>query len=370
MSMTAPAPMPSLAIGPTALALGALGDWPLALEDLLRREAAVVRVVVATVRGSAPREPGASMLVTPSQLLGSIGGGHLEWQALAAARELLDSAAPASPVRLQRFILGRELGQCCGGAVELWLQRHGAADRVWLRSVGAALRRHQSLRLRSCCGAAGVTQHWQLDDGAAAVELRRCGEEIELIEPLAAGAPLWLYGAGHVGQALVRIVADLPLRLSWVDSRSQLFPAALPANARALAGVEPVASVAAAPAQARFVVMTHDHELDYQLCAAILRRGDFAFAGLIGSQSKAARFRSRLARDGFDAATIARLVCPLGLGQTRSKWPGAIAVSVAAQLLQTLAPPAPRRSAALAVADDCAVQAGGSCGGCRRSATP
>ena len=148
--------------------------------------------------------------------------------------------------------------------------------------------------------------------------------------------PLWLYGAGHVGQALARILAELPLRLTWIDSRADAVSAAdSRRRADACMAADPVAerSRRRRPAT-RFLVLTHSHALDYALCRAILERGDFASLGLIGSKSKAARFRSRLARDGVAAASIARLVCPIGIGGIASKWPAAIAVAVAAQLLQ------------------------------------
>jgi xanthine dehydrogenase accessory protein XdhC len=158
-----------------------------------------------------------------------------------------------------------------------------------------------------------------------------------LRERLDAALPaLWLYGAGHVGQAVARILVELPLRLTWVDARAELFPAGLPPALEILCGPDPVATVAAAPAGARFLVLTHSHALDYELSRAILRRGDFAWAGLIGSASKAARFRSRLARDGVGADAIARLVCPIGVAGIASKWPAAIAVRVAAQILREM----------------------------------
>jgi xanthine dehydrogenase accessory factor len=129
---------------------------------------------------------------------------------------------------------------------------------------------------------------------------------------------------------------ELPLRLTWVDSRAEQFPAQRSAAVEIWHSPDPVASVAAAPRGTRFLVMTHSHPLDYALCRAILERNDFAWAGLIGSMSKAARFRSRLARDGVGAQAIARLVCPIGIEGITSKWPAAIAVGVAAQVMQEI----------------------------------
>ncbi|MEA3176766.1 MAG: xanthine dehydrogenase accessory factor [Gammaproteobacteria bacterium] len=265
-------------------------DWPRALVRILEASTApAVRVVVAEVKGSAPREPGACMLVSESGAEGTIGGGHLEWEAMRAAHELLaDVDGPA--VRVWSVILGRELSQCCGGSVQLRLERFTRADLPFLRHVS---------------------------------------------DVVAKGRPtLWLHGAGHVGQALIRVISDLPFDVTWVDSRPQLLPADLPENVHALAVSEPVSIVAAAPVNACHLIMTHDHAVDYSLCRAILERGEFGWLGLIGSNSKAAKFRSRLARDGISPEMIARLVCPIGIGRIDSKWPAAIAIAVAAQLLQ------------------------------------
>lgn len=336
-----------------------LHEWPDALGRALQREPAIVRVVLATVRGSAPREQGAGMLVGRSEFAGTIGGGQLEWEALAAARALIDERA--APARLQRFVLAADLGQCCGGVVELWLERFTRADSGFVQalrdtavarrlgagdgaaavlvstSAGAELRR-QIVRAPDAGGPADLLL--RAPRGQAAPRLIRApGGEITLLERLDQELPaIWLYGAGHVGQALARILAELPVSLTWIDGREALIPADLRDRDLLERGADPVASVASAPAGVRFVVMTHSHALDYALCRAILARGDFAWAGLIGSSSKAARFRSRLAREKFSDASIARLVCPIGIDGIASKWPAAIAVGIAAQLLRDLSP--------------------------------
>lgn len=172
---------------------------------------------------------------------------------------------------------------------------------------------------------------------------------------------VWLYGAGHVGQALAGMLAQLPLHLRWLDPRPGLFGPEAAQYARVLPVPRLLASVAEAPPSTHFLVMTHDHSLDYDLCRAVLLRRDSAWLGLIGSQSKAARFRSRMGRDGFAAADVARLSCPIGVAGIRSKWPAAIAVAIAAQIMQILSQPAagppPRAPIAPAPdacgADDC-----------------
>jgi len=258
--------------------------------QLLATEPAIVRVAVAGVRGSGPREPGATMLVTRHAQWGTIGGGNLEWQAMEQARRMLaDCAGPLQHMETMR--LGPDLAQCCGGEVTLSFQRMPASMRE------------------------------------------------ELLARIASSDPekrpaLWIFGAGHVGQALMRLLEDLPLfDVQWIDNRAGLLPAKTAAHVEARFATEPVELIAGAAPGTYFLVLTHDHELDYQICAAILTRGDAAWTGLIGSKSKAARFRSRLRRAGFAEAAIAAMHCPVGLTVIRSKLPAAIAVGIGAQLL-------------------------------------
>jgi xanthine dehydrogenase accessory factor len=146
---------------------------------------------------------------------------------------------------------------------------------------------------------------------------------------------LWIFGAGHVGQALVRLLAELALfEITWIDSRAELLPGSLPKGVSPQVCADPAELAICAPAGTRFVVMTHDHALDYELCRVILKRANSSWLGLIGSASKAARFRSRLLRDGLNVETVAGLICPIGIPGISSKLPGAIAVAIAAQLLQ------------------------------------
>ncbi len=162
----------------------------------------------------------------------------------------------------------------------------------------------------------------------------RHGEDESLLERIDTDrAPLWLFGAGHVGQAIVRVLAPLPFDVTWVDERGEIFPADLPDNTTAIA-CDGVDAVAQAPANALYLVLTHSHDLDFELCRAILSRDDVRWAGVIGSATKAASFRRRLARRGIPPAQIARLVSPIGIDGIASKLPAAIAVAVAAQLLR------------------------------------
>jgi xanthine dehydrogenase accessory factor len=324
-------------------------DWLAALTRLLQREAAVVRIVIAGVRGSAPREPGAFMLVGRDCVEGTIGGGRLEWESMAAARELLGATTAAA--RLNKIVLGADVGQCCGGVVAVWLERFTREDLGLLHlatdagargpAVLSTTIKGASVEHRLVCGAEidEATDRYLRSsrERAHLCTMRSTAEEVTFLERLDDTSPeLWLYGAGHVGQALARILVDLPLRLTWLDPRKDMFPATVPEGVRIRCDADLLASVSEAPVGAYFLVMTHSHPLDYALCQAVLLKSDFAWLGLIGSESKAARFRSRLAREGMSAESISRLVCPIGIGGIESKWPAAIAVGVAAQVMQQI----------------------------------
>jgi xanthine dehydrogenase accessory factor len=359
---------------PATLAASASGTWlqPLpghwieAARAQLSQQPQLVRVTVVALRGSAPREPGASMLVGPQGTLGTIGGGQLEWRASALAHELLEDPAGA-PVRLVDLILGPDLGQCCGGRVELWLERLTRADLLWLGDAARRLRSDGPLALATDWRA-GAVSHRLLPSPPAAARLqllRRGGGAFRLLETLHRARPaLWIFGAGHVGQALVRLLAELALfDITWIDSRDHLLAPGLPDCVTPCAAAAPAALVDSARPATHYVVMTHDHGLDYDLCRAILRRGDAAWLGLIGSASKSARFRSRLLREGFDRDRLAGLACPIGVPGITSKLPAAIAIAIAAELLQrhaTAAAATATSAPALPASLDC----GGGCGSC------
>jgi xanthine dehydrogenase accessory factor len=324
-------------------------DWLPTLVQLLVREPVVVRIVVAAVRGSTPREPGAFMLVGRDSVEGSIGGGKLEWEAIAAARELL--AEDSVPARVNRVVLGADVGQCCGGVVSVWLDRFTRESLHLLQMAGDA-GSHGSAVLSSTIRGAVIERRVVCGLGVDEATDRLLSAprpraypsvtqnsvgDLTFLERLDDELPsVWLYGAGHVGKALARILMELPLRLTWIDSRAELFPATVPEGVRILRDADSVATVSEAPVGAYFLVMSHSHPLDFALCHALLERHDFAWLGLIGSMSKAARFRSRLSRAGLGADVIADLVCPIGVGGITSKWPAAIAVGVAAQLMQQI----------------------------------
>ncbi len=259
-----------------------------------------VLVSVDSVQGSGPREVGAWMAVFPQTLVNTIGGGHLEFQAITEARALLQRPASENALSTAthedntlttRYALGPALGQCCGGVVHLKFERISAADAPSLKQ-----------RL------------------------------------LANGQPLALFGGGHVGRALVNVLSTLPFNVQWIDSRDEIFPAQLPPNV-VCEHSDPVhAAVADVPSGASVLIMSFSHAEDLDVVAECLKRqrlhGDLKFVGLIGSKTKWATFQHRLEAKGFTAEELAFVTCPIGVNGITGKEPEVIAVSVAAQLLQ------------------------------------
>lgn len=298
-----------------------------ALTDAVAAHGAVVRVVVAGTAGSAPREAGAAMLVWTGGQQGTIGGGALEWQAVQAARAML---AGGPDTRVERMPLGPALAQCCGGAV-VWVAERWDAARL------AALRPEAGMIARPL-GDAG-----EMPLAAARLLARARGQGLRpaaqiaggwLVEPLAAPQrAVWIWGAGHVGRALAGVLAPLPgLALTWVDIAPERFPAPLPPGVACRTAPDPADLVAGAPQGAEHLIVTFSHALDLELCHRLLAHG-FARCGLIGSGTKWARFRGRLAALGHAPGQIARIACPIG-EPALGKHPQAIAIGVAAAMLR------------------------------------
>lgn len=290
-----------------------MADWTRQARDALREGPAAL-VTILAVEGSAPRGPGARMVVTESGLQGTIGGGALEYQATRQARAML-ALAPGS-WRVQDYPLGPLLGQCCGGRVRLLVEHlDGVPEQDGPYEILLADR----------------VERTPLDGEAeppapgARGPLPRSGARfVEAVESEC--LPVRLFGAGHVGRAVAARAAGLPLAVAWYDSRPEMAetPGVVLADEAAMA-----AEAAAAPRDGAVVILTHDHGLDYRLAAAALG-GRARFVGLIGSKTKRARFLSRLAADGVDAA---RLTCPIGLPGIKGREPEVIAVALLAQLL-------------------------------------
>ncbi len=312
-----------------------------------------VLVTLRQHKGSAPRESGARMIVGQKGLQGSIGGGNLEHQAIATAREIIAGAALRP--RLEPYGLGPALNQCCGGSVELLFEYLAPPASDWLRALAEAGARGDHAVLASAIEGDRPLHHVALPVGresdlpeALRAPVRKmldhaAHDSIEVVS--AEGLTWWLqyiaadrrnlllFGAGHVGKAVVRALADLPFEIRWVDSREQEFPGDIPGNVIPVSTHDPLSEVSSAGPGATYVVMTHSHDLDEDICHAILERGDFAYLGMIGSVSKRRRFAHRLARRGIAEAELERLICPIGLPAIAGKEPATIALSLAAQLM-------------------------------------
>lgn len=244
-------------------------DWLTALATLRDAGIPAVLISVTEAKGYTPREAGVKMVVSADKQFGTIGGGALEFEAIAAARALLANAETSA--QKKDYPLGPKLAQCCGGHVSV------------------------------------------------------------LLEPFVPpGFSIYLFGAGHVGREVVKVLDGLPLRVKWVDERADEFPDTIPANCEKIVTARPVAKMKELSNKACAVVMTHDHALDYELVKAALQNVHFAYLGLIGSKTKAVRFNKRLQDEGLDTS---RLTCPIGIPGIMGKHPREIAISLAAELL-------------------------------------
>ena len=249
-----------------------MNTWLSTLAELTEAGCPCVLVTVVEARGSTPREAGTKMLVTAEAQFGTIGGGNLEFEATAEARKLLTDSADKPAY--QRYALGPSLAQCCGGSVSI------------------------------------------------------------LLEPfLGARKRVFIFGAGHVGCEVVEVLANLPVKLIWADSRANEFPKTLPTNVEKRLGDDMVSVVNEATAEDYILIFTHSHDLDFDLTLAALRNERFAYLGLIGSDTKRVRFEKRLVEAGIAREQLKRLTCPIGIESITGKHPREIAIAVAAELL-------------------------------------
>ena len=249
--------------------------WFEIVAQMSEKSKGYVIVTVLEVRGSSPREEGAKMIVTEDQSYLSIGGGNLEYQAIALSRELILEAGLVS--KIEDFPLGPKVGQCCGGKVRLLFESFPA----------------ETIRIS-------------------------------------------IFGAGHVGKALIGIVSQLPYRIRWIDSREHEFPKAIPSNVEKVVSGRPHLDIRSSSMADYFVVMSHSHKIDFEIVQAVLKMGNYRYLGLIGSESKKKRFESRLIKRGVPDDQISRLSCPMGIGQITGKSPIEVAVSVASELISDI----------------------------------
>lgn len=304
------------------------------IERFIAGKGSAALVTLAQAQGSSPREVGARMAVAPDgTFTGTIGGGALEWGALAEAQALL-ARDGAFVARLDRA-LGPDLGQCCGGRVLLTIEKFGAADREAVAAFAKA-EGEGALTTIATVGKDGrlVRRIAHANEGRSprpAYEVQSDGRIHERFgeEP----TPFYLFGAGHVGRALSVALAPLPFAVTWIDTRPGAIPDMFPVNVTAIREGDPAELLARAPDGAFIAVMTHSHALDLDLVIAALRADRFPYVGLIGSATKRARFTAAMRKMGMADEAVDRLVCPIGLTQIASKAPAAIAASVVAQVL-------------------------------------
>jgi len=247
--------------------------WIEALSKCHREAQSFVLLTALDIKGSSPCGNGRKMLVTQDKIFDTIGGGALEYESIDIARTLLKKNQAMQ--QSKTFNLGRDLKQCCGGVVTVFFE---------------------------------VFNYHQL--------------------------PVALYGAGHVGRAIIKILEDIECQVKWFDSRSELFPDTSANHIEMIVMDKPEVAVELSEAGTYHLIMTHDHGLDQTLCEAILSRGDSQYCGLIGSSTKGLKFRQRLLKKGFSEQELAHLSCPMGLSGLRSKQPMEIAVSVVSEIMQ------------------------------------
>lgn len=254
-------------------------NWLDAAQHLAQQGEAYVIVTLVGVTGSTPRDSGTKMVISAEQAFDTIGGGHLEYQVIKVAHDLL--AKNTESQQLEHFQLGANLGQCCGGTASVLFECF-ASNRI------------------------NVT----------------------------------LFGAGHVGKALISILSGLPIKVNWVDSREEQFPAIFhndnkrQGNTKIIVSDDPVGVVSQMPAKSYYIVMTHNHQLDFELCQKVLARKDFAYLGLIASDTKWRRFQQRFQHREIPESLISQMSCPIGLPQVTGKKPMEVAVSIAAEIIE------------------------------------
>lgn len=328
-------------------------EWIRQAEKLLKSEGRCALVTILKVSGSSPREAGARMLVSGKKLFGTIGGGQLEYTATHEARALLGTDTHYQCVRT--YSLGPELGQCCGGRVTVSFETLNARNLNWVREASDLVAQGSNACIvRSFSTNANgqrwlVRGNWQdrkepLPEKVKSLVRMNTSRHSFIhnhnedtwyqVEPLVdPRTNLWIFGAGHVGTAIVNAANHLSFRITWIDSRPDIFPPSFPSNTTILTPRSPEAVVEKAPSDTFYLVMTHSHSLDQELCRHILLRGDFGYLGLIGSATKKSRFKRQWRAQGISASVIERLTCPIGIAELTGKQPGELAIATLAQLV-------------------------------------
>ncbi len=326
-----------------------MNEWIDELSDICAANESAVLVTVAGIRGSAPREVGAKMIVTESETIGTIGGGQLEYQCARVAVGLFED----EQMSLRSFPLGSAMGQCCGGVVEILFEPLGNGIPAWLRDLSALFGQREPAVVATRISRSAPEKFVVTADQVFGIEAadadekmvagardilagdRKASRDVQLFyEPVVVpDLNIAVFGAGHVGTAVVAALSSLDCNIRWVDSRRNVFRG-VPSNVRAIEAAEPALEVAAMPAGAFYLVMTHSHSLDFEICDRILRRQDARYCGLIGSRSKRRRFEKRYRQQGMPNEMLRGLTCPIGVDGISGKKPAEIAVAAAAEVLR------------------------------------
>jgi len=304
------------------------------IRETIERYGSAGLISVVGAAGSVPRESGARIVLQPDGgFYGSIGGGRLEYEAIAAARGAL--AAGQGKAQFRDWPLGPNLGQCCGGMVKTLTETFDVGDLPAVRRLEEAEKAGIFATTSRLDAEGRIARALALPDAA--------GERTDKAASFTAMAfreqfgevmtPVLLFGAGHIGRAVVLALAPLPFAVRWIDSRPDQFPQHIPQNVVTVCTEAADRELAHAPRDAMIVVMTHSHAADFDITVAALRRDTFGFIGLIGSETKRGRFVSLARRMGVKAHEIDRLVCPIGIPEIKGKEPAVIAASLVAQLL-------------------------------------
>ncbi len=304
--------------------------WPGKAYDMIQKDGWVVLVTICGIYGSIPREAGTKMLVGRTAVAGTIGGGALEHLVIEQARHMGQAASPE--VRQMDIPLGPKMRQCCGGRVELLLERLDGEYLDLMAAIAAAEESGQPSRLVTLL--TGDRPRKEIMAAASFITPEKTDEHFT--EPLGDRyTPLYIFGAGHVGRAIICRLAGLPFRIIWIDRRQDIFPESVPDNVDICHPSSSVEIVRQAAAGAAYLVMTHSHQIDFAVTAAILARNDAAYCGLIGSETKKNRFLKRFREEeGLSQSQCDQLTCPIGLTSLSGKAPEIIAIGTIAQLLQ------------------------------------
>lgn len=300
-------------------------NWAGDIKALIERDGDAVLATIGPSKGSTPRGSGTKMVICRETTVGTIGGGNLEFMVTEQARKML--AAPDVALLYQHYALGPLLSQCCGGATNVLLEKLTPAHIPLLDQVSAAIAGKQPFGLISATDGPKVNK--QLTTVKPSIDRENYLTEWNENDAV----PVYMFGAGHVGKALAAVLGRLNFEITWIDDRQDQFPDLVADNVQKILTGDPVQLVSQAPAQAIFLVFTYSHQMDYDITAAILKRDDARYCGMIGSKTKRTRFEKYFIKSGGAAQQLTNFTCPIGLSTVMGKAPDSIAIAVAAELL-------------------------------------